>query len=297
MDATLARLKKKLPGITSNVSLSKYTSFKIGGPAKYFFIAKNSQGVILSVKAAKKEHIEYFILGSGTNVLISDKGFDGLVIKMENNSIKYAGPLVTAEAGTPLQKLVHDTAQKNLCGLEFLAGIPGTVGGGVAGNVGTPDEWIDKHLTKVDILNINGETESILKPNCDFSYRFSRFKYDNQDIILSATWQLSQGSKSEIQSRIQSYIKKRGHQPVGLPCAGSIFKNPPGEKAWKLIDQLGLRGKRIGGAKVSDQHANFILNDGHATAEDVIILISYIKQQVRDTLGIQLQEEIKYVGF
>lgn len=297
MDNVYQSLKGKLPKLQKDISLAEFTSFKIGGPAKYFFVAKNNKEIVKAVKAARQEGIPFFILGNGSNILVSDNGYDGLVIKMENASIVYDKTAVTAESGVKLQKLINDTITKGLGGLEFLAGIPGTVGGGVAGNVGTPDDWIEKNLVSVEILNSENEIETVPKSRCDFSYRFSRFKYDEQVVILGATWDLYKEPSISLRKKITEFMKKRGHQPAGQPCAGSIFKNPPGKKSWQLIDAVGLRGKQIGGAKVSDEHANFIINTGNAKAEDVVILISYIKQQVRDTLGYQLQEEIKYIGF
>jgi UDP-N-acetylmuramate dehydrogenase len=297
MDQVYQKLKSKLPSVERGVLLAPFTTFKIGGPAKYFFVAKNNKEIYSSVRLARELDIGYFILGGGSNVLISDKGFDGLVLKMQNNHISQHADRVTAESGVPLQKLVQFSVEKKLSGLEHLTGIPGTVGGAVAGNAGTNDVWIDKHIENVEFLNAQNSIEAIPKSRCDFSYRSSRFKYDSVDIILSATWKLIPDSSAHIRAEVKKFASNRSSQPASRPSAGSIFKNPPGGKAWQLIDQAGLRGKQIGDAKVSEQHCNFIINTGHAKAEDVVILISLIKQQIRDTLGFQMQEEIKYIGF
>jgi UDP-N-acetylmuramate dehydrogenase len=249
------------------------------------------------VKAARELGVNFFILGSGSNILIADKGFDGLVIKMENRGVNIAGARLVAESGAMLQKVIRDAIAKNLTGLEFLIGIPGTMGGGIAGNVGTSREWIGEKIESVTILDAENEQTVVPKSQCDFSYRFSRFKYNDKEIILAATFLLDTAPQDVIQRNIRHYLDRRTQQPVNQPCAGSIFKNPEGKKAWQLIDQVGLRGKRIGGAKISEEHANFIINTGNAKADDVVILISLIKQQARDELGIQLQEEIKYIGF
>ncbi|MDP2683695.1 MAG: UDP-N-acetylmuramate dehydrogenase [bacterium] len=286
-----------LTGIVEKEVLAPYTSFKIGGPAKYFFVAKSNKDVIKAIKIAKENEINYFILGNGSNILVSDKGFDGLVIKMENTSIEIKDEFVTAEAGVKVQKLIRETITNNLSGLEYLIGIPGTLGGGVAGNIGTPNLWIDKNLVEVYILNSKNMEETLLKSQCDFSYRYSRFKNNDQEIILGAKFKLLKSNQKLIQQNVKEFLSKRIHQPVNQPCAGSIFKNPEDHKSWQLIDEVKLRGKRIGGAKVSEEHSNFIINTGKATAEDVVVLISLIKQQVRDKLGIQLNEEIKYIGF
>ncbi len=297
MEEQLKKLKTKLIGLKTDEPLAQFTTFKIGGPAKYFFIAHDNNSIIKAVKLARELEINYFILGNGSNILISDKGFDGLVIKMENTKISFEDKLVRAESGLPLQKLIRETIAKKLSGLEFLIGIPGTVGGGVAGNVGTPTDWIGEKVTEVEILNAESEIAIVPKSQCDFSYRFSRFKYNDKEVILTVNFKLEKAPSDVIQKKVTDFLNNRSHQPTAKPCAGSIFKNPEGKKAWKIIDEVGLRGKQIGGAKVSDEHANFIINTGTAKAEDVVILISYIKQQVRDQLGYQLQEEIKYVGF
>jgi len=297
MEDIYIKLKKELNALKENVALASFTSFNIGGPAKYFFIANENDEIVKAVKLCKKLNINFYILGNGTNILVSDKGFDGLVIKMENDSITFNNDIVVAESGVKVQKLIRESITNNLTGLEFLIGIPGTVGGGVAGNIGTATQWIDTRIINVTFINANNEMQTLPKSQCDFSYRYSKFKYNDKDIILSTELKLDKSDQNTIQGNVSNFLNNRSHQPVNKACAGSIFKNPKGETAWRLIDKLGLRGKKIGGAKVSNEHANFIINTGKATADDVVILISYIKQQVRDNLGIQLQEEIKYVGF
>jgi UDP-N-acetylmuramate dehydrogenase len=297
MEMILKELKSKLTGLRFDEILAPYTTYKIGGPAKYFFVARDNQSVAKAIRLARENDIAFFILGNGSNILIADKGFNGLVIKMENNKIITNELLITAESGVLLQKLVRDAVTKSLTGLEFLFGIPGTVGGGIAGNVGTPSEWIGEKVQQVEIFNAQNEIETIPKSQCDFSYRFSRFKYDDKEVILSVTFNLQKSDQTQIQSKISEYASKRSLQPVKSPSAGSVFKNPDNKKAWQIIDEAGLRGMKMGGAQVSKDHANFIINTGNAKAEDVVILISYIKQQIRDQFGIQLQEEIKYIGF
>ena len=299
MSEVYQELQSQLGEVSQNEKLAPFTSFKIGGPAQYFFSAKTNEDLIKSVKLAISLSIKYFILGNGSNILISDKGFPGLVIKQDNMKISYDGTLVTAASGVRLQKLVRDVVEHNLTGLEYLIGIPGTIGGGVAGNVGTPQEgqWISENIVSVEILDSSREISEITKASCDFSYRNSRFKKVDNELIVSAKFELRKSTRSSIDENIKNFLRKRSHQPINLPCAGSIFRNPAEKKSWKLIDDAGLRGKKIGGAQVSEEHTNFIVNAGDATAEDVVILISYIKQQIRDKYHIQLQEEIKYIGF
>lgn len=297
MDNIEEKIENELPDIIFDEILAPYTTFKIGGPAKYFFEAKSSDDVVKAVKLARLLNLKYFILGSGSNILISDFGFDGLVIKMENQNLEIKDEKIFTESGMPLQKLIRKAIEKNLSGLEFCIGIPGTVGGAVAGNAGTKKEWIGSKIEKVTVLDFEEKIKEIPKSQCDFSYRYSRFKNNDKDIILSVQIKLQKSSQEVIQKLVKKYLKLRKNQPFKYPNIGSIFKNPPEKLAWQLIDEAGLRGKKIGRAKVSDEHTNFIINTGNAKADDVVILISYIKQQVRDKFGVQLQEEIKYVGF
>ena len=295
---TEINLLNKFPEIKQNVLLAPFTSFKIGGPAKYFYQVKNNEEARNVIQFCNNYNFPFFILGNGSNILISDHGFDGLVVKMENNKIIInTDATVYAESGVQLQKFISELKKNNLTGMEFLVGIPGTIGGAICGNVGTPTKWIDQCILNVDYINISNQVIKIPKSNCKFAYRVSRFKNNDKEIILGAEFSLKKTNTNEINKLIKNYLNKRTHQPVNQPCAGSIFKNPPGNKAWQLIDNLGLRGKKIGNAQVSIEHANFIINIGNAKAEDVVILISYIKQQVRDKLRIQLNEEIKYIGF
>ncbi|MBU0597466.1 UDP-N-acetylmuramate dehydrogenase [Patescibacteria group bacterium] len=291
------KLSKKLKGIKFNEVLAPFTSFNIGGPAKFYYAAKNNKEILNAIKTAKNFDINYFILGNGTNILISDSGFNGLVIKMENQNILFDNEYVIAESGVKIQKLIRETISKNLTGLEYLMGIPGTIGGGVAGNVGTPTDWINKNIVEITIINGQDEIEVVNKFSGNFSYRYSRFKYNNREVIIAVKFMLKMASQTDIQKKVKKYIANRSHQPINEACAGSIFKNPQNKKAWELIDQAGLRGKKMGGAMVSKDHANFIINTGQAKADDVVMLTSYIKQQVRDKFNIQLQEEIKYIGF
>lgn len=294
---TRSELIKKLQGISFDVPLSQYTTFRVGGSAKYFYIARNNAEVVTAVKVAQHYGVPFTILGGGSNILVSDQGLSGLVIKMENCKIEINETNVTAESGAKLQKVARKAIEHKLSGMEFLISIPGTLGGAITGNAGTSEEWIGSIIESVDIVNHEGKTKSIPKSQCDFSYRSSRFKGSDYDIIVGAVISLRKLDSAAIQDRINRYLEKRKHQPTGNASIGSIFINPIGEKAWEVIDRAGLRGKKIGGAQVSEKHANYIINTGNATAEDILILVSYIKQQVRDQLGIQLQEEFQYVGF
>ncbi len=291
------KLADYITGVKTDEPLAQYSTFKIGGPAKYFVEAKNREQIGKAVRASVELGIPHFILGGGSNILVSDKGFDGVVIRIRNVGVTIDGVHLVAESGTPLQQCVQKSMQAGLAGLEHLSGIPGTVGGAVAGNAGTSQKWISDHLTFVHIVSMDGTMQKIPKTQCDFSYRYSRFKYSDKEVVVAAEFDLASAPAAEIKQLARQFILKRGHQPAGDACAGCVFKNPSQKSAGLLIEQAGLKGKKIGGAMVSPDHANFIVNTGAARAEDIVILISYIKQQVRDKFGVQLQEEIKYVGF
>lgn len=297
------RIKIKLKDVKEDELLAKHTTFKIGGPAQYFFIAKTSQDIVKAVKAARQLKIPYFLLGGGSNILIADKGVNGLVIKTQNSKISAQDEKtqnncqVLTDSGVKLNQLVAFCIKKQLTGMEWAAGIPGTVGGAVLGNAGTKDGEMKDVLVWVKALDKNNKIVQFNQAQCQFAYRDSIFKHDGF-IILESLFKLKSGSGEDIQRKVKENIKKRQQgQPYNWPSAGCIFKNPSGESAGRLIEEAGLKGQKMGGAVVSEKHANFIVNTGSATAEQVIMLISLIKQKVRTKFNIQLQEEIQYIGF
>jgi UDP-N-acetylmuramate dehydrogenase len=306
--------------IRENVLLRDYTTFKIGGPARYFFVAQSKEKLKNAILWAKKKKLPFFILGGGSNVLFSDKGFNGLVIKLQNTQYEIRNTKVVAEAGVPLQKLVLETAKKGLSGLENLAGIPGTLGGAIWGNAGAFGREIGNLVEKVKVLNVRSsklEVKKLRNKDCKFGYRDSIFKRKKNWIILEATLRLKRGKKKEIEEKIKEILRLRKEkQPLEFPSAGSVFKNVPIKKVPKeirekfkekikdgflpagvLIEAAELKGFQIGGAKISEKHANFIVNVGKAKASDVKELIEKIKKEVKKKFKIQLEEEIKLVGF
>ena len=307
--------------IRENIELKEKTAFRIGGRADYFVEVESKEEVIKAVEFAREKKLEIFVLAGGSNVLISDEGFRGLVIKIVNSGIIVRDNKIVCDAGLALSKLVYFSAEKDLTGLEWAAGIPGTVGGAIRGNAGAFGGEIKDSLEEVEILDLSDselKTRKIKKDKLEFGYRESLIKRNKQLIILSAVFNLKTGDREVSKFLIAENIKKRtAKQPKGF-SAGSFFKNPivsdekiiekfehdkeikmRGDKlpvGW-FIEDLGLKGKKIGGAEVSEKHANFIVNTGEARAEDVIILSSFLKQKVRDTFGIQLEEEVERVGF
>jgi UDP-N-acetylmuramate dehydrogenase len=331
MEKQIQQLEEKLgQKIQRDIPLAKYTSFKIGGPAKYFFLAKNNDDLVKAVAWSKKLKIPSYILSGCSNVLVADIGFNGLVILNQAQDIIFSAKhgsasggksnnQVVADAGVNLMDLVNKSIENGLSGLEWAAGIPGSVGGAIRGNAGAFRGEIADNITKVEVMR--GAKQFVLdKSQCEFKYRDSIFKHNN-DLIISAEFELSKGDKTKSQQQVNEILQNRKtKQPLEFPSAGCVFKNIlitsankdevaklnnlPQEylkykkipAAW-LIDSLDLKGKTIGKAQVSDKHANFMINLGGATANEVLQLISYVKMSVRDNLGFQLMEEIEYVGF
>lgn len=284
--------------VKRNIPLAPYTSFKIGGPAAYFFTAKSEKELVDIIAEANKELIPYFILGKGSNILIADTGYQGLVIRIDFQQIKANNNQVTASADISVGSLLSFCKENELSGLEFLAGIPASVGGMVWANAGSTQENIGQLIEKVRILSHHKIIE-LNKKDCQFAYRDSIFKHHKHYIILEAIFNLMPGEPKKIAEKMKLVMERKlSTQDLQHPSIGSIFKNPEGKKkAWELIKDVGLAGYQIGQAQISNKHANFIINTGQATASDVIMLISLIKQKVRDELGVQLMEEIEYVGF
>ncbi len=306
--------------IQLDVLLAPYTTFKIGGPAKYFFIAQNNDDLVKAISYARKLKIPHYILAGGSNLLIADDGYNGLIILNQANEILFkANNRVVADAGTKLFDLVKQTIEHGLTGLEWAAGIPGSVGGAIRGNAGAYQGEIADNIIGVEIMR--GSKQFILaKEQCEFGYRDSIFKHNN-NLIISGEWQLQLGDKQKSQEKINEILEKRKkRQPLEYPSAGCIFKNIeinsanldkidnlknlPAEylqykkipAAW-LIEQAGLKGEKIGDARISEKHANFIINLGQATATQVKELIELAKNQVKQKFDLQLAEEVQYLGF
>lgn len=306
--------------IQKDVPLAKYTTFRIGGPAKYFVEVKTLEEMKDALEYAKKNNLEFFVLGGGSNLLVSDAGFPGLVIKNKMCCTAVDGEKMEVDSGVFLAKVVRDSMENNLSGLEWASGIPGTFGGAVRGNAGAYGGETKDILESVKVLDTEKmEVRTCQKEECDFRYRHSMFKSSPQLVIISAVMKLQKGNKEECQKKAQEIIAQRMKKlPQGAPSAGSFFINPvvQNEKLIKefeeekgvksregklpagwLIEKVDLKGKKIGGAMVNDMQANYILNTGAATAEDVVMLSSFVKQQVRDKLGVQLKEEVQFIGF
>lgn len=281
-----------------NVSLAKYTTFKIGGPAKYFYIAKNKEDLIEAIKKAQELKLSIFILGGGSNTLALDEGYNGLVVKVHNSKFIIHNSEIRVDAGVDLSELIKVASEKSLSGLEWAAGIPGTVGGAVYGNAQAFGGKMSDIIKSVEVLDLKGLNVKILsKKQCAFSAKESIFKQNKSLVILSLVLELKKGDKKKIEEEIKERLEiRKGKQPLGHGSAGSIFVNQANElPSSRLIEEAGLKGMKIGGAEVSSQHAGFIINTGQAKAKDVLDLIKIIKQKVKDKFAVDLQEEIQII--
>lgn len=315
-----------------NIPLAPFTSFKIGGPARYFARAKTVEDIRGAIVFARARNQKVYILGNGSNVLISDTGFDGVVIKMELQEIGINGVHLIVAAGVPMAKAAAESAKHNLAGFAWAVGVPGTVGGSVYGNAGCFGGEMKDVVEKVQILDLSDEAlpvREFVNAECDFAYRESIFKSHPEWIILKATLSL-QPQSDQVGAEIKAITKERLlEQAIGEKTAGSTFKGVAltediithiyrHDQRWKkghpntcwlfenrrgfisagfVIELAGLKKMSVGGAEVSLKHANFILNTGNATAEHVVMLIGVIKERVHRKFGVHLEEEIRYVGF
>jgi UDP-N-acetylmuramate dehydrogenase len=294
-----------MSSIKQNELLANYCTYRIGGPAKVFFIAQNADEIMAGLEVARENKLPFFILGGGSNVLFSDSGFSGLVLKIENSGIKLINLEDSGEArlavgaGTPLAALARFALDNSLSGMEWAAGIPGTVGGAIRGNAGAFHKEIGESVVKVralEMLPSGIEARIFLRSECDFSYRDSVFKHKKNLVIVSAELVLSKGSPAQIKLAMDEYLaKKTTTQPLDNPSAGSVFMNPAGFFAAKIIEDCGFKGKTVGGAQVSEKHANFIINRGNAAARDVKELIAQIKTAAKERFNLDLKEEIEIV--
>ncbi len=313
----MQELGKILQGVQKNVELAPHTTFKIGGKARYFFIAKTKDDIIQAVKVAKKLQISFFILGGGSNLLVSDKGFNGLVIKIENCKLKIENCNVHAEAGVSMATLVKETTKRGLAGLEWAGGLPGSVGGAVRGNAGAFGGETKDAIKTVECIDAKGNVRVLSNAECKFAYRTSIFK-KKKWIVLSVEFQLSKNTPAGLQKIAQSHIQYREERhPMEFPSAGSVFKNCEVKKipskvaefvkdAIKidpfpvvptafLLAKAGLKGMRVHGARISEKHPNYIVNAGNATAKDVQELISKIKKIIKKKFFINLEVEIERI--
>lgn len=280
--------------IDRNVPLAAHTWFGLGGSAECVVYPRDESQLAAIVRRAEAEALPWRVLGGGANVLISDAGVDGIVIRLNEpafTKVDFDGTTVTAAAGADLMKLANTCVTRALSGLECLAGIPGTVGGAIRMNAGGRFGEIADSVGQVRILHTDGTVRTLTRDEVGFRYRHTGL---GRAIVLSARFTLESGDPEEIKARFKAYwAVKKASQPLADFSAGCIFKNPPGDSAGRLIDQAGLKGRTHGSARVSDRHANFIVADPGATATDVLALVDEVRDTVMRKFGVQLETEIE----
>jgi UDP-N-acetylmuramate dehydrogenase len=284
--------------IKFNEPMRLHTTFKIGGPVDVMVIPDSINDIQRVVSYCCQENIDFFVFGLGSNLLVRDKGIRGVAIKLGSslNNIVVDKPRIYCEAGVRLSRLSKIAAQKGLQGLEFAEGIPGSLGGAVVMNAGAYDGEIKDRLIKVSALGLEGDIKDFYPREMDMGYRKSIFQ-SNGYIIISALLELKPGNTEDIHQKMRDFAsKRRQNQPLEYPSAGSTFKRPEGFYVGPMVEKMGLKGYRIGGAEVSTKHAGFIINTGNATANDVLKLIEYIQKKAKEDFQVELHPELKVIG-
>lgn len=284
--------------IRTNESLAPYTTWKIGGPADILVLPQNKEQAAAAIQIAQNSGVPWTVIGRGSNLLVTDKGIRGIVIKLSDAfaTLRFEGTTVYAGASYSFIKLSVLAAKEGLTGLEFASGIPGSVGGAVYMNAGAHGSDVSRILKQAEVILDTGELITMQAEDLRYAYRHS-ILHTLPGIVTEAVFELQAGDRKEIAGAMAAYRDRRLRtQPLQLACAGSVFRNPAGGYAAKLIEDAGLKGKRVGGAEVSPLHANFIVNTGKATAEDVLTLIREVQQIVQDKYGVELVPEVLVMG-
>jgi UDP-N-acetylmuramate dehydrogenase len=279
--------------------LAPHTTFRIGGPCVAMVLPQSMESVAEVLQLLNETGTSYFVMGGGSNLLVSDRGFDGIIIKTSGlNTLTIEDTKLTAGAGNPLGRIAVAAAKASLSGLEFAHGIPGTVGGGVCMNAGAYGGEMSQVVLESRYATACGELRTLKADEHAFAYRDSFFLQNRDCFLLETVFSLKQGdSEASFAHMRELWEKRKASQPLELPSAGSMFKRPPGHFAGKLIDDCGLRGISEGGAMVSPKHANFIVNTGNATADDVLRLIERVKEAVLSRFGVEMHCEVRRLGF
>ena len=284
-------------------ALARHTTMRVGGPADLFAVAHNAFELRGMIRFARARGIPFLLLGRGSNLVVGDRGFRGLVIQARAEGSRLDGDRYLADAGVPMARAATETQQAGLTGLEYGLAIPGTVGGAVWANAGAHGSETASVLESATVLFADGSERVLPAAELGFTYRHSRFKAAGPspegpaEIVLAAVFSLRSADPAEIKARLDDIRRwRREHQPLGIPSAGSVFRNPPGDAAGRLIDAAGLKGYRVGGAVVSEKHANFIVNDARGTAADVRGVAEHVRAEVLARHGIELAFEVEFVG-
>ena len=286
------------PAVREHEPLTRHSWYRIGGHARYFVELADDAGLPKLVARLNDDEQPYLVIGAATNTLFAVAELPGLTIKLSTRRLSIAGDLVSVSAGYPMPRLAAETAKAGRAGLEFAAGVPGTVGGSIFGNAGAFGGEIKSGLISAEVIDRQGRRQTVSAAECALAYRDSIFKTAREGwVIVSARFRTTSASPKLVRGRLlEVQTHRRATQPIEQRSLGSTFKNPPGEAAGRLIDACGLKGTRIGGAQISAKHANFIVNVGGATADDVLALMAEMRHRVFVRFGIELEPEIRVIG-
>lgn len=300
-DLELLRFEESFDGeIRLDEPLSKHTSYRIGGPARAYILVNSPAALSAALAACKADECSWVVAGKGSNLLVSDAGFKGAVIvlagEFRNWKFDEENARVVVGAGTTLSRLVQEVFHRGYSGMEFAVGTPGSVGGAVRMNAGTKDDWIGSRVVSVTTFAPDQGLKRYAPSDIEWAYRSTSFAPD--EIIVEVELQLTPALSGNIHDRMRTLLERRkASQPLEYPSCGSVFKNPEGASAGALIDEVGLKGSMCGGAQISEKHANFIVNKNKACASDVLALIKRAQEKVKEHYGIELQPEVKFLGF
>lgn len=277
--------------------MSRHTTFGVGGPAAEFLVPESGDELAQALVTCRAAGVPYFVLGRGSDLLVADEGFDGVIISLDAlTSVRHEGNRLVCEAGASLPYVSRRALYAGLCGLEFACGIPGSIGGACFMNAGAYDGCMADVLESVDVLTQEGERQTLGADELDMGYRRSRVRTDGLT-VLSATLRLTPADRADIRAKMDDYTRRREEkQPLEYGSAGSTFKRPEGYFAGKLIMDAGLKGYRVGGAAVSTKHAGFVVNLGQATSADVHAVISHVQDEVERQFGVRLEPEVRFLG-
>lgn len=293
-------LKQSMIGtVKENEPMANHTTIKIGGPAELFVEPKSIENLEKTMNLIQKYKAQWIAIGRGSNLLVSDRGISGVVIKLGSglDKVELNGTTLTVGGGHSLVSLATSISRKGLSGLEFASGIPGSVGGAVFMNAGAHGSDVSKILDKALVLFEDGKLDWVSNEEMGFSYRTSILQKKRPGVVVEAVFSLKEGNKDSIFNEMQKNKDYRKEtQPWNFPCAGSIFRNPLPDYAGKLIEAAGLKGYQIGGAKISEMHGNFIVNTGNAKADDVLQLIQHVKETIYDLFEVKMETEVEIIG-
>ena len=286
--------------IIEDEPLYKHTTYKVGGPARIYLMVKDIESLVKTIKYCRKHRIKHMIIGRGSNLLFSDKEYEGVIISLNEcfNKVKINGSIIKAQAGVSMISLAYQAAKTGLSGFEFMGGIPGSIGGGIFMNAGAYKFDIASVVKTVTLLNENCEVVVYNKEQMEFSYRHSICQDNHKLIVLEAEFELMAKDPNEIKAILDKRKERRmTTQPWNMPSAGSVFRNPETKAAWQYIDECGLRGYEIGGAQVSPKHSNFIVNNGYASAKDIYDLIMLVQEKVYEQFNVKLKREVGLINW